>query len=80
MKAIVCTMNGSKEFDSVDELIKAYRVSGYTEDLTELRKKGCCVHREELDNQPTLVGLCGPMWDGGKLRYETWELYDLMSR
>ena len=41
--------------------------NGYTEDLSDLRAKGCCVHRAELDNQPKVPGYLGPMWDG--LRY-----------
>lgn len=49
----------------------------FTEDLTELRNKGRCVHRAELDNQPCVDGYLSPMWDGGKLRYETQEVYDM---
>lgn len=50
-----------------------------TEDNTAYRKRGITCHRAELDNQPVLEGLCGPMWDGDKLRYETWEVYRSMS-
>ena len=79
---------------------------GRTEDLSEIRRRGGCVHRPELDNQPTFTGYLGPMWDGervmgtdGKfhytfdnftpaephqsiyvLRYETQEVYDMLSR
>jgi len=53
---------------------------GVTEDLSEIRKRGGCVHRAELDNQPTVSGYCGPMWDGNHLRYETWEVYEMLSR
>lgn len=55
-----------------------------TEDLTEIRKRGGWVHREELDNKPVFKGYCGPMWDGMRgpdravLRYETWEVYNMM--
>lgn len=79
----------------------------YTEDLTEIRKRGGLVHREELDNQPEVDGYYSPMWDGfryvmpdgrleysfylsenqkaGKeqvavIRYETAEVYDMLSR
>ena len=34
------------------------------------------LYRAELDNQPMLEGFVGPMWDGGKLRYETPEIYN----
>ena len=47
-----------------------------TKDYSEERKKGIAVHRKELDNQPTVEGYLGPMYNGidyGKiiLRYET---------
>lgn len=48
-------------------------------DLSAERAKGCCVHRAELDNQPLVDGYLSPMWDGGRLRYETQEVYDLLS-
>ena len=54
--------------------------SGHTEDLSEVRARGGLVHRAELDNQPEVKGYCGPMWDGGCLRYETWDVYDMLSR
>ena len=57
-----------------------YKVRGYSEDLSELRAQGICVHRAELDNQPEYEGFLGPMWDGGMLRYETTEVYDMLSR
>lgn len=62
----------------VEELWKF--ADGKTEDLTKYRNQGGCVHRAELDNQPTLPGYCGPMWDGDGLRYETWRLHDILSR
>lgn len=63
---------------NVEDLLKF--ANGKTEDLTERRNAGACVHRAELDNQPTLPGYCGPMWDGDGLRYETQEIYDQLSR
>ena len=53
---------------------------GVTENLSKVRAKGGLVHRSELDDQPIVNGYCGPMWDGGKLRYETWDVYDMLSR
>lgn len=56
-----------------------------SEDLTKLRDMGALVHRAELDNRPEFDGYCGPMWDGERpggiavLRYETWEVYRMMS-
>jgi hypothetical protein len=52
----------------------------FTEDLSELRAKGVCCHRKELDNQPLVDGYLSPMWDGGKIRYETQDVYDALSR
>ena len=43
------------------------------------RAAGCCVPRVELDNQPMVDGYLPPMWDGGMLRYETQEVYDMLS-
>ena len=53
---------------------------GMTEDLSEDRAKGRLVHRAELDNKPEYEGYAGPMWDGDGYRYETWEVYDMLSR
>ena len=41
--------------------------------------------RECLQGQPKIKGLCGPMYDGeinGRpvIRYETWSVYDMMSK
>lgn len=54
---------------------------------SEERNAGMCVPREELDDQPEFAGYLGPMWDGtrkngtiGVLRYETQEVYDMLSR
>ena len=51
-----------------------------TADLSEERARGAWVHRAELDNQPEVDGYLGPMWDGDHLRYETPEVYDMLSR
>lgn len=59
--------------------------------MSAIRKRGGLVRREELDLKPVFKGYCGPMWDGtrrdaltgksvGVLRYETWEVYDTLSR
>ena len=58
---------------------KEFKIVGYTEDLTNLRKRGVLCHRAELDNQPIFEGYLSPMWDGDKLRYENQEAYDLLS-
>jgi hypothetical protein len=35
--------------------------------------------RAELQGQPVLAGYCGPMWDGGPIRYESPEANDILS-
>lgn len=50
-----------------------------TRSWAEERQRGYCVPRAELDNQPLVDGYIGPMWDGDKLRYETQEVYDMLS-
>lgn len=52
-----------------------------SEDHSALRANGVIgVPRKELDNQPKVDGYLGPMWDGDGLRYETQEVYDMLSR
>lgn len=57
-----------------------------SEDLSAYRAMGRLVHRAELDNRPEFDGYAGPMWDGERpggiavLRYETWDVYDMLSR
>ena len=61
-----------------EELIKMGN-GEFTPDMSECRKQGGLCWREELDNQPLVDGYIGPCWDGGKLRYETQEVYDMLS-
>ena len=54
-------------------------------DDSEIRNKGGLTHRKELDNQLQFKGYLGPMWNGtkdgkGVIRYETQEVYDMLSR
>lgn len=69
--------NGVKTFETFEEV--PYTIRGYEADLSELRAQGRCVHKAELDNKPKYEGFLGPMWDGGDFRYETQEIYDLLS-
>jgi len=59
--------------------------NGKTQDMHKEIEQGITVHRKELDNQPTVNGYLGPMFDKiefGKiyLNYETQEIYDMLSR
>lgn len=67
-----------KEFENEKQV--PFEVEKYTIDWTTERELGMCVPRAELDNQPMYKGWLGPMWDGDRLRYETQEVYDLLSR
>ena len=56
----------------------------FTQDFHKEREMGLLVHRKELDNQPMVENYIGPMFeeiDYGKiyLRYETQEVYDMLS-
>lgn len=78
MKIQFVSRGKTEYFDSFEEV--PYEITGYTKNLSEERAKGYCVHRAELDDKPEYDGWCGPMWDGGMYRYETWEVYDILSR
>lgn len=68
-----CTME-------VDEIITKGLWNGkFSTDWSEYRNRGALVPRAELDNQPKVDGYLGPMWDGGVLRYETQDVYDMLS-
>ncbi len=69
-------LNGKRM--TLEEVIRDHWNGQKTEDLSAIRNAGGCVHRAELDNQPMVDGYLSPMWDGGKLRYETQEVYDMM--
>ena len=77
LKAVVCGGDLEGTYDVED--LWQYS-DGKSADYSDARKKGGLVPRAELDNQPTLPGYAGPMWDGDGLRYETWALYDQLSR
>ena len=51
----------------------------FSPNYTDERRRGGCVPRAELDNAPLVDGYLSPMWDGGHLRYETQEVYDMLS-
>ena len=55
-----------------------------TQNFEKERAQGILVHRKELDDQPIIENYLGPMFDRidyGKvyLRYETQEIYDMLS-
>lgn len=80
-------------------------ITGFSDDLSELRARGVLCKRAELDNQPLVDGYLSPMYDGVRynvngvlkydfqcteeekqgepihiIRYETREVYDILSR
>jgi hypothetical protein len=77
------TLNGTYTSDDVVRFIASMEAIGYEWtglDPNTMRDDGTMVQRIELHNQPKFKGLCGPMWDGDKIRYETWEVYEALSR
>lgn len=58
-----------------DNVISAMSIRGYELKDVNLNSR----HREELQGQPIFHGLCGPMWDGDAIRYETTEAYRHLS-
>ena len=71
-------LNG-KQID-IEEVKRTYGNGTFTPNYSEERAAGLCVPRQELDVQPKVDGYCGPMWDGDRLRYETLEVYEALSR
>ena len=80
MKAIFVGGKLNGKMMDVEEVKKNYWNGELSEDCSELRAKGILCHRAELDNQPMVDGYLSPMWDGDKLRYETFAVYDMLSR
>lgn len=84
----ICHFVGGKWHGKMIPLEEAERLTDKrSEDLSEERARGAWVRRPELDNRPVFGGYFGPMWDGTRedgtvavLRYETPEVYDMLSR
>ena len=85
MKASVYGGVLAGHYDDVKDLVVKAESMGFkfrlSPDNSEKRNKGYLVARAELDNQPQFIGCdyLGPMWDGDELRYETPEIYNMMS-
>ena len=80
MKAIFVGGQLNGTIMDVEEVKRKYCNGNLSPDYSKDRAQGYCVPRKELDRQPKVDGYCGPMWDCDKLRYETWEVYDMLSR
>lgn len=65
-----------EQYQTIEELTAVYTQTGTLSDT---------VRRRELQDQPYIKGLCGPIYDGTDIggrpviRYETQELYDILS-
>lgn len=70
---IVVGGDGEGEYKS-GELEQYFDVTGYVEPSQNSR-----YNNSILIGAPRIKGYIGPMNDGGKLRYETPEVYDMMS-
>lgn len=71
------TTTGVTTYDSFDKV--PFKIAGYTEDQSEIRAKGGFTCNAILDNRPMYEGFIGPMLDGIDFRYETQEVYDMLS-
>ena len=60
-------------------VIEHFHSGRYTQDCSTVREKGFICQRKELDRQPVINGYLGPMWDGGQLRYESFDVYRALS-
>ena len=49
----------------------------HSPDESETRNRGGCVHHAVLDNVPEVEGYTS-MWDGDRIRYESWDVYNMM--
>lgn len=73
---VVSDLRHAATFESAEDLKKAFETSG------EFRSVSC---RAELQGAPKLKNFCGPMYDGedsqgrAVIRYETQEVYDILS-
>lgn len=72
---VVCDQKGVEKFNSVPELLYSYKQTGVAKRVQL---------RAELQGQPELDGLCGPMYGGTKndktvIRYETPKMYEMLS-
>lgn len=75
-----CTFVGG-QYDNltcIEEFIELNLCNGkHSMDWSEDRALGCIVPYAVLDNVPEVDGYTH-MWDGGKIRYETWEVYNML--
>jgi hypothetical protein len=76
---LVVSKNGIETFRSREALLARYTATGESTGPNYRHLK------PELQGQPVIDGLCGPMWGDRKgdvvtVRYEDWETYNLLSR
>ena len=87
LKIDFVSLYGCETFSSFEDV--PYKVEGYSEDYSKIRKTGALVHRQELDNRPIYSGYLGPMFNGYttengekvlNLRYETQQAYNELCK
>ena len=75
-RLIQCVEGQLVKHEFTDEnVIPAMEIRGYT--LTGLHSNPRT--RAELQGAPKFTGVCGPMWDGDAIRYESTEAYAQLS-
>lgn len=60
---------------TMDNILPAFEVRGF--EMTGINENPR--QRAELQGWPVFSGLCGPMWDGDGVRYETQAANDIFS-
>lgn len=60
---------------TLENILPAFEVRGF--ELIEFNHNPR--QRAELQGWPVFSGLCGPMWDGNSVRYETQAANDIFS-
>ena len=74
---MIYSLNGGSKFEHLFDFMNKMESLGFKRSGVNRNP----AHRIELNNLPTFSGLAGPMYDGpNKIRYETWETYEAMSR
>lgn len=71
--------NGMVTTVGAAKMLTAFR--GFESDLSEERSHGVFVHHPIFDGAPKFSGYAGPMAgnEDTPLRYESWDMYEMMS-
>jgi hypothetical protein len=74
----IVTEDGNVDAPDVDSFLMAAKILGH-EPTGALRQRGSIPLRPVLLGQPTFKTLAGPMFDGGRIRYETIKMNERLA-